>query len=181
MFGPSDLRLLGAEHWLGPGIPEELFTPPEPGTREVADAVALLEMTRYMRNQLLRDTDAMSMAHSLEVRVPLLDDRVVDVAVSVPAAIRNRPGKGLLQAAAGLRRTDEKRGFTLPFDAWMRGPLRDPVRDLLLSEDYPLPWLTAADARRHLWDAFESRRVHWSRPWTIAVLRLWAAEHGLRW
>jgi asparagine synthase (glutamine-hydrolysing) len=123
----------------------------------------------------------MSMAHSLEVRVPLLDDRVVEAALATPSEIRNKGGKALLQQAAGLQMEGPKRGFTLPFDEWMRGPLRAPLRDLVLSEDLPLAWLLSARGRRDLWDAFEQGRVHWSRPWAIGILRLWAEVHDLRW
>jgi asparagine synthase (glutamine-hydrolysing) len=181
LFGVRDLQRLGALQWIGETEAVRLFTPQAPDAVSTADAVALLEMRYYLRNQLLRDTDVMSMAHSLEVRVPLLDDRVVDAALATPAAIRNAPGKQLLQAAAGLDRRGRKQGFTLPFDAWMRGPVREPVRDLVLSTDPPLEWLMSRSARRSLWDAFEDGRVHWSRPWAIGMLRLWAEAHNLRW
>jgi asparagine synthase (glutamine-hydrolysing) len=181
LFGVRDLQRLGALPWMGEADAIQLFSPEPPRARSAADAVALLEMGHYLRNQLLRDTDVMSMAHSLEVRVPLLDDRVVDVALATPAPTRNAPGKHLLQAAAGLDRRGPKQGFTLPFDAWMRGTLREPLRDLVLSEDLPLEWLISRSARRSLWDAFESGRVHWSRPWAVGMLRLWAETHDLRW
>ena len=70
---------------------------------EPVDQVTLLEMTNYLPNQLLRDTDQMSMAHSLEVRVPLLDDEVVKAALALPGKIRAAKGKHLLAAASGER------------------------------------------------------------------------------
>jgi asparagine synthase (glutamine-hydrolysing) len=181
LFGVRDLERLGALRWIGEAEAMQLFTPETPPARSSADAVALLEIRNYLRNQLLRDTDVMSMAHSLEVRVPLLDDRVLDVALATPADVRNAPGKHMLQAAAGLHRRGPKQGFTLPFGAWMRGPLRAPVRELVLSDALPLGWLMSQSARRSLWDAFESSRVHWSRPWAVGMLRLWAETHALRW
>ena len=96
----------------------------------------LLETENYLPNQLLRDTDQMSMAHSLEVRVPLLDDSVVRVALALPASVRTAAGKRILVAAAGGPMV-AKRPFALPFDAWLRGPLHEPVREALLSEDLP--------------------------------------------
>jgi asparagine synthase (glutamine-hydrolysing) len=181
LFGLRDLEHLGALRWVGERDAIDLFTPASPRESSPGDAVALLELQRYLRNQLLRDTDVMSMAHSLEVRVPLLDDAVVQTALSIPAAIRNQPGKRLLQAAAGFSHAPPKEGFTLPFGSWMHGPLREPVRELVLSNDLPLGWLMTPDARRELWQAFEERRVHWSRPWAIGMLRLWADTHGYRW
>jgi asparagine synthase (glutamine-hydrolysing) len=181
LFSPQDLDRLGASQWLGAGDVDILFTPAEPPHGDVADRIAFLEMTGYMRNQLLRDTDQMSMAHSVEVRVPLLDDRVVDTALAIPARIRNKPRKELLQRAAGITTTDPKRGFTLPFDRWMRGPLHDWTQEAVVSDRLPFDWLFERSGRERLWSAFEDGRVHWSRPWAIAILRAWADANELRW
>jgi asparagine synthase (glutamine-hydrolysing) len=181
LFSPQDLDRLGALPWLGAREADTLFTPPEPPEGEVADRVAFLELTRYMRNQLLRDTDQMSMAHSIEVRVPLLDDRVLDAALAIAPHVRNRPNKALLQRAAGIAVEGPKQGFTLPFDAWMRGPLREWTREALLSDRLPLEWLFERRGREQLWEAFERRHVHWSRPWAVAMLRWWADANELRW
>jgi asparagine synthase (glutamine-hydrolysing) len=181
LFGLKDLDRMGALRWIGEMDAIRLFTPHDPEGVGPRDAVALLEMERYMRNQLLRDTDTMSMSHSLEVRVPLLDDRVLDLALTLPSVVRNRSGKALLQQAAGFRRAGPKQGFTLPFDVWMRGPLHDVLRGSLLSESMPLSWLVTSQARRAIWEAFEGGRVHWSRPWALGMLRLWADAHDLRW
>jgi hypothetical protein len=70
--------------------------------------------------------------------------------------------------------------FTLPFESRMRGSLREPAREALLSTTLPLGWLVTAPARRELGQAFEERRVHWSRPWSVAALRLWADAHRSR-
>jgi asparagine synthase (glutamine-hydrolysing) len=182
LFGLGDLERLGVLPWIGEHDLSRRFDPPDPPSGDQADQVAFLELTRYLHNQLLRDTDQMSMAHSLEVRVPLLDDRVVEVALATPSGVRNRPHKALLRRAVGAPGSvGPKLGFTLPFDTWMPGSLREPVREALLSEELPLGWLIGARGRAALWGAFEERRVHWSRPWAIAALRRWAAVHELRW
>ena len=181
LFSPEDLDHLGVMQWIGRREADCLLTLEEPPTGDPRDQVAFLELTRYMRHQLLRDTDQMSMAHSIEVRVPLLDDRVVDTALAISPAVRNLPTKSLLQRAAGITVEGPKRGFTLPFDQWMRGPLRDWTREALLSDALPLGWLFARNRREQLWDAFEDHRVHWSRPWAIATLRAWADANELRW
>ena len=147
----------------------------------IAERVGLLEMTHYLPDQLLRDADAMSMAHSLELRVPLLDDLVVRAALAVPGHVRLEPGKALLARAAGLPPQATKRTFALPMDTWMRGPLRDTVREALLSDALPLSATLAPAWRRHLWEGFDHGRTHWSRPWAVAVLRLWPGANGLRW
>lgn len=145
------------------------------------DAVTQLETTRYMPEQLLRDTDQMSMSHSLEVRVPLLDDEVVRVAFSLPAPIRTAADKSLLRAASGLHTASPKRIFALPFDRWIDGPLRETVREGLLSDRLPFGDVIPFPLRRRLWDTLGDGRVHWSRPWTVAVLRLWPQANGLKW
>jgi asparagine synthase (glutamine-hydrolysing) len=145
------------------------------------DRVMLLEMAHYLPNQLLRDTDQMSMSHSLEIRVPLLDDSLVRVALALPAAVRTRPHKAVLAEAANIERPNVKRPFALPFEQWMRGPLRETVREGLLSSALPFNDLVPIDFRRRLWGAFEAGRTHWSRPWAVAVLRLWPAANGFSW
>jgi asparagine synthase (glutamine-hydrolysing) len=90
-----------------------------------ADAVSFLEMTCYMRNQLLRDSDVFSMAHGLELRVPLVDARLMDALVAIPAAVRLRKGKQLLLDAVPeiptWVRNQPKRGFRFPFETWVKG------------------------------------------------------------
>jgi asparagine synthase (glutamine-hydrolysing) len=181
LFSVRDLETLGALRWIGEGEAIDASTPDDPSLDDPRDAVASLEIGRYLRNQLLRDTDMMSMAHSLEVRVPLLDDRVFDIATGIGPDTRNRPGKALLLRAAGFDQQGPKRGFTLPFQTWLLGPLRPQMRELVLSDDLPFSWLLDRRGREGLWRAFEGGHVHWSKPWAVGILRMWASEHGLRW
>lgn len=157
--------------------------PPREGgwPHDPRDRVMLLEMTHYLSSQLLRDTDQMSMAHSLEVRVPLLDDTVVRAALALPPDVRAAPRKSLLAEAAGVQEHANKQPFTLPFSQWLRGPLRDVVREGLLSERLPFGDVVPADLRRRVWSGFEGGQVHWSRPWALAVLRLWPQANGFAW
>jgi asparagine synthase (glutamine-hydrolysing) len=88
------------------------------------DAVSFLEVTRYMLNQLLRDSDVFSMAHGLELRVPFVDGRLFDAVRGIPARIRLRAGKQLLLDAVPeipeWVRNQPKRGFRFPFQEWMQ-------------------------------------------------------------
>jgi asparagine synthase (glutamine-hydrolysing) len=90
-----------------------------------ADAVSFLELTRYMRNQLLRDSDVFSMAHGLELRVPFVDARLFSTLAAIPAKVRLRKGKQLLLDAIleipAWVRNQPKRGFQFPFESWMKG------------------------------------------------------------
>jgi asparagine synthase (glutamine-hydrolysing) len=96
-------------------------------------AVSQLESRFYQGNMLLRDSDVMGMAHGLEIRVPFLDRRLLEVVHAIPGAVRlppGVPGKHLLRTAfAHLLRPQlterPKTGFTLPVARWMLGPLRE--------------------------------------------------------
>ena len=126
-------------------------------------------MRQYLQVQLLRDTDAMSMRHSLEVRTPLVDRELLRAARRVPRGApprgsRQAPAaRGAAAAAAGRARGNRrKQGFTLPFDHWLRhGAL--PVE--LPEHPGCAPRRCARVARD-----FERGRVHWSRLWALLVL-----------
>jgi asparagine synthase (glutamine-hydrolysing) len=142
-----------------------------------------------MANTLLRDTDAMSMAHSLEVRVPFVDAKVVDLVLSLPfewKLKRERVGgqtqapKPLLaDAVADLLPRDflarRKMGFTLPFEKWMQGRLRSEISSVFQdSKQLAAAGLVAEDASE-LWQRFlrAPRAVGWTRPWSLFVLAQW--------
>jgi asparagine synthase (glutamine-hydrolysing) len=103
--------------------------PDEPG--EIA---GWLEVTRYMRNQLLRDSDVFSMAHGLELRVPLVDIRLAEALLSLPPALRLQNGKKLLLDAVPeipeWIRSRPKQGFRFPFQQWMQGSFGDMLREV---------------------------------------------------
>ena len=85
--------------------------------------VGYLEVTRYMRNQLLRDSDSFSMAHGLELRVPLVDIKLADALLALPPRFRFERGKRLLlDAVPEIPRwvtQQPKRGFRFPFRDWL--------------------------------------------------------------
>lgn len=101
--------------------------------RDPIAAVSRYEARYYMGNMLLRDGDMTGMAHSLEIRVPLIDRTMLDLCFALPGAVRlppGSPGKHLLRVAFRDMLRDEllaqrKRGFQLPIRRWMLGPLRD--------------------------------------------------------
>jgi asparagine synthase (glutamine-hydrolysing) len=124
----------------------------EPRPRSAYARVAALEASLYMRNQLLRDTDWASMAHGLEVRVPLVDRVLLDRVAAIAAAGRwERPGIGKAGLAAAPRTPlpeavvhRAKTGFMTPIGRWLQG------RDLPAS-------MALSRAGR--------RGEHWSRQW----------------
>jgi len=155
-------------------------TASEAGKLQPVAATAWLEMRCYMASTLLRDTDSVSMARSLEVRVPLLDTPLVEFVRSLPDAARQRARtqKALLvEALAGLLPEEilgqRKKTFTLPWEEWLRGPLR-PRLDASFAAIAPslAPHLRA-EGVRSVWTAFLEGQTSWSRPWALYVLNEW--------
>jgi asparagine synthase (glutamine-hydrolysing) len=147
-------------------------------------SVSCFEMESYMVNTLLRDTDAVSMANSLEVRVPLLDHRIVEFVAQLPlAAKRNTetPKALLIEALSGVLPENvlgqPKRMFTLPWDIWLRGPLGVRVSQSLSNISAPLQPYLNPRAVRGAWQNFVIGQTNWSRPWSLYVLNEWARRH----
>jgi asparagine synthase (glutamine-hydrolysing) len=137
--------------------------------------VSYFEARTYMANTLLRDSDQMSMAHSLELRVPLVDQKLAAYAFSLSGKQKGfgREQKLLLRNAFERQLPAEvfhrkKMGFTLPFDLWLRSSLRDEVLNTLRSGVLWEPRQALA-----IWSEFERGDLDWSRPWALYVLSRW--------
>lgn len=133
------------------------------------------ELTRYMRHLLLRDSDQMSMAVSLELRVPFLDHELVEFVLGLPADQKRcgrLPKALLLEACRDLLPSNvyqrPKMGFGLPMEKWMNGPLHDFVQEGL-REATRLCDL-AEEFIQSLYREFKQRRLHWTRIWSLVVL-----------
>ncbi len=118
IFTPREVERLLPRYGLAGGQARSgiaLHVPPQP---TLEDEVSYLELTRYMRNQLLRDSDVMSMAWSLELRVPFVDSHFVEAIQRIPAQLRLAQGKQLLLDAIPeipqWVRERPKQGFTFP-------------------------------------------------------------------
>jgi asparagine synthase (glutamine-hydrolysing) len=134
-----------------------------------------------MRSVLLRDSDVLSMAHGLELRVPFLDHVLVETCLRYGLAdqegsLLNKAW--LLKAAGDLLPSGvadrPKQGFTLPMADWMRGPLKEFVGEGLAVIDGSgaLPRVKIG----RLLDDFERGRLSWSRVWQFAVLGHWLED-----
>jgi len=101
----------------------------EPRQPTMEDGVAQLEIELYLRNQLLRDSDVMSMASGLELRVPMVDRRLMEVLLPIRSEVRVGRGKQLLLDALpeipAWVREQPKRGFLFPFEEWLHGDWHD--------------------------------------------------------
>ncbi|HET6973283.1 MAG TPA: asparagine synthase (glutamine-hydrolyzing) [Pyrinomonadaceae bacterium] len=157
---------------------------------DIVNTISRLELRGYMTNTLLRDTDAMSMAHSLEVRVPFLSVRLVDFVLSLPGEWKLRGGDGpkplLADVMSDLLPREftnrPKMGFTLPFEKWMQGKMRAEIAAVLGDEQrLSLAGLNSETVGK-VWRRFleKPKAVGWSRPWAIYVLVKWCETNGIR-
>jgi asparagine synthase (glutamine-hydrolysing) len=147
-------------------------------------AISWLEMRSYMVNTLLRDTDSVSMAQSLEVRVPLLDTPLVEFVSTLPDAARQRPGvqKALLAEAIGdlLPKqvlAQRKRTFTLPWKEWLSGPLRARIERSFGELSPALAPHVHPNGVKSVWQDFIAGKTSWSRPWSLYVLNEWCRKN----
>jgi asparagine synthase (glutamine-hydrolysing) len=147
--------------------------------------VSYLETRCYMLNTLLRDSDSMSMAHGLEIRVPLIDHRLARSVLALPGWWKmdfKTPKPLLVRALHGelpesvVHRS--KKGFTLPFEEWLRDDLRAPVQDCLNAiNSTALGSLISERAARRVFVDFLEGRTSWTRPWSLYVLQSWCELH----
>lgn len=151
------------------------------GTTDIRNVVSQTELSWYMRDQLLKQTDVMSMAHSLEVRVPFLDTQLAEHVFAQPPEEKTRGEKGILkETVSDLLPLDvierEKTGFTFPFAKWLRGDLHDIVEEAL-SKNQLSQTPIDTDAAAVIRSQFMSGERHWSRVWALTILSLWINEH----
>lgn len=152
------------------------------------DAVSAMEMSMFLGERLLRDTDAASMEVSLEVRVPLLDHEVIEAVIAVDDVRRFQPimHKSLLHEAAMPDLPESlfdrpKAGFELPLDVWCRKGLRASVGGTLTDAAACEAAGLSAAAVADLWRAYDGGApgLYWSRVWGLFVLLWWCREHGV--
>jgi asparagine synthase (glutamine-hydrolysing) len=161
------------------------------------ERVSGLVLRGYTCNQLLRDIDAVSMSHSLEVRVPYLDPVIADLALSLPDTAKlGNPGKNSQASSTTYRSSgakrilidvgrtflpkdfdiQPKRGFSMPFDAWLRGPLNGVLEDTLsVNSVQSRGWLKVSEVKkikRH----FYGKKTGWPQPWLMMMIELWGRE-----
>ena len=147
--------------------------------------VSLAEISTYMQNTLLRDTDQMSMAHALEVRVPFLDYQLVEYVLGIPDKLKypSSPKRLLVDSLKDLLPAQivnrPKMGFTLPWKAWLKNELYSYCEERLLrlGERPDFNGLII----KNLWYSFiqQDPLVSWSHIWYLVVLENWLEENGI--
>ena len=138
------------------------------------------DVKRYLPLDILTKVDRMSMAHSIEARVPLLDHKLAEFAATIPAEMRlkgtttkhifKKAMRGILPAEILDR---PKQGFAVPLGRWFRGQLREYVRDLLLSDVCRRRGVLDPSYVRRLLERHEGGRELDLHLWTLISFELW--------
>jgi asparagine synthase (glutamine-hydrolysing) len=151
-------------------------------------AVSILEQRLFLGERLLRDTDAASMAVSLETRLPLVDQKVSETLNRVPDELRFEPlGKKSMLRKVGLAGLDPaiferpKSGFVLPIDSWIRKGAGPVMKEMLLDEKRVSAVGLNPRAVKRLWESFNAggQGLYWSRMWGVYALVDWCHRHGV--
>lgn len=145
--------------------------------------ISILELTDYLKNVILRDSDSMSMAHSLEIREPFLDHQIIEFLLSLPGNIKTQGSirKSLLVEAIDNLPSEithrKKQVFHLPFRYWLRGPLKNEVQETLCEPNRYLHTIFDTAAASNIWLNFQEDLTSWVRPWSLYVLRKWVHQN----
>jgi len=150
--------------------------------RPALSAISTLEQRLFLGERLLRDTDATSMSASIEVRLPLVDQVLLEQVDRLPSASRYQPvRKKLALRRMGLRGLDPalferpKSGFVLPYDRWLRSSLGQMIDGTMRDAALLRPTGLNPLAVTRLWQAFLDGRpgLYWSRVWAIYAYVRW--------
>lgn len=149
--------------------------------RDPAGQASLADLLTYLPCDLMTKVDTASMAHALECRAPILDYRIVELAVRMPIAqkIQGRTGKKIFREAFADLLPEEirkrgKMGFGVPLDHWFRGPLKNYVREVLLDRHTVERGFFRRDyVEALLEEHFAGEFDHAYRIWSLLFLELW--------
>lgn len=142
------------------------------------------DLKTYLPGDILVKVDRMSMAHSLEVRAPFLDYRVIEFAARLPSNWKIAAGaqKIILKRVFGRLLPESvfsrpKQGFTVPLESWFRGDLKQLAQEQLLTASPLADYFDPAVLRR-IWDEHQGgRRNHGTLLWSLLMLALWHREY----
>ncbi|MEQ8274681.1 MAG: asparagine synthase (glutamine-hydrolyzing) [Deltaproteobacteria bacterium] len=156
------------------------------GARDADDQAVYQYARLYLTGCVLTKVDRASMAHGLEVRAPLLDADLVQLATAIPGSMKvsGMTTKHILKKAARPWLPDEiidrpKKGFGVPIGMWLRGPLKDMAAGLLAAPKIAKEGLLDPTEVTRLFDEHQRGEADHRKPlWTILALELWHERYG---
>jgi len=160
------------------------------GTADTDDPLALIQyidLKTYLVGDINTKVDRASMAHSLEVREPLMDHHLVEWLASLPSSLKlqGQEGKFVFKKAMEPHLPREvlyrqKMGFAVPLARWFRGPLRARVREAMLGDTLAATGMFNSETLRHLVDAHQSGARDYSAPlWTLMMFEAFLRSSGV--
>lgn len=171
---------------LGSKDPDTIFSLPErlPNLPSLREEMMYLDMMSYLPDDILTKVDRASMAVGLEVRIPMLDHRLVEFAWRVPTILKHRDGQGKWILRQVLNRyvpnkliNRPKMGFGLPIEHWLRGPLRGWAESLLNDKRLRDEGFFDPELIRKIWQEHLTGQRRWhSFLWTVLMFQAWYAE-----
>jgi len=158
--------------------------------RDLLEQLSYMDVEAHLQPRLLRDLDAMSMAHSIEVRPVFLDHRLIEFLLGVPSSVRIQQKRLLFEAAkrflskkllADLE-ARPKRTFTFPLAQWISRDMRPMIEETFSSSQLDSIGILQSNAVQTLWRRYAKlpTQVGWSRIWDLFVLARWCEMMGVR-
>lgn len=185
LFNQKDYSSLLKEKYNSDNFIKNVIKKSTTDKEHILSRVSLFEMQTYMQNVLLRDADQMSMAVALEVRVPFLDYKLVEFALSVKDEYKYpHTQKKLLVDSLGDLLPDNivnrpKMGFVLPWKDWIKEDLRDFCEENIVQ--FSKRSFVNREAILLIWNRFLNNdpKITWSRVWHLVVLNNWINTHQI--
>jgi asparagine synthase (glutamine-hydrolysing) len=176
-----------ASHWVRPAdvvIGSGVAEPSVSLSQDSLEAITYWDIANWMAEDVLTKVDRTSMAVSLEARVPILDQRIVEFALGLPVSLKLRNGqrkwllRQVLYRYVPSQLIDRpKQGFSVPLARWIRGPMRDWAEDLLSERTLNAEGFLRARPIRRMWREHLHGKRDWSeRLWSVLMFQAWVAE-----
>ena len=165
-------------------LPVSLLTQRQRSCGNLLGDLLILDIENYLANDILTKTDRMSMANSLEVRVPFLDHKLVELAVSIPANVKIH-GKATKHVLKGAMHdilppevlTRKKQGFGIPLRFWMKENLLEYTKEVLLDPVVEQRHIFNHKTLEHLLAITSKAKVEYGKElWAILIMELWCRK-----